>query len=212
VTLRDYEQWLHRYDDPDSSLSWRLRQVQAWLREDLDNRAGGSVKVLSVCAGDGRDIIDVLAGREDASQVRSVLLEAHPGIADRARARADAAGITGLTVRVCDAADTGAYGDAVPADLVLLVGIFGNISRTDISTVISTAPQFCAPGATLIWSRGRDRDDINDRIRAEFADAGFTELGYTESELSSRPAIGRVRYDGPPMPLDTAKHLFTFWR
>ena len=168
--------------------------------------------MLSVCAGDGRDVIDVLAGREDPARVRSVLLEAHPGIADLARARAAAAGITGLSVRVCDAADTGAYVGAVPADVVLLVGIFGNIANSDITTTIQTAPQLCAPGATVIWSRGRDRDDINNSIRAEFADAGFAELGYAESDLPSRPALGSMRYDGPPVPLDTAQHLFTFWR
>ncbi len=211
VTLRDYEQWLHRYDDPRSALSWRLRQVQAWLRQDLDHRSG-PIRLLSVCAGDGRDIIDVLSDRKDSARVKSVLLEAHPGIADRARARAAEAGISGLMVRTSDAADTSAYVDAVPADLVLLVGIFGNISRTDVSTTIATAPQFCAPGATVIWSRGRDRDDINDSIRAEFGDAGFTELGYAESALPSRPALGSMRYDGPPVPLDTTQHLFTFWR
>jgi hypothetical protein len=211
VTLRDYEQWLHRYDDPGSSLSWRLSLVQAWLRDDLDHRSG-PVQVLSVCAGDGRDIIDVLASRDDASRVRSVLLEAHPGIADRARDRAASAGIAGVTVRTCDAADTAKYTDAVPAEVVLLVGIFGNISRTDISRTIATAPQFCAPGATVIWSRGRDRDDINDDIRAEFAKAGFVELAYAESDLPSRPALGSLRYNGPSVPLGATQHLFTFWR
>ena len=115
-------------------------------------------------------------------------------------------------MRVCDAADTGAYVGAVPADVIQLVGIFGNISHADISTTIATAPQFCRPGATLIWSRGRDRDDINHRIRTEFAEAGFVELGYDESDLPSRPALGRMRYDGPPVALDTTQHLFTFWR
>ena len=115
---------------------------------------------------------------------------------------------------VGDAADTSAYVDAVPADIVLLVGIFGNISETDISKTIATAPQFCAPGATVLWSRGRDgsRDDINDRIRAEFAEVGFSELTYAESDPVSGAALGTVRYDGAPVPLDPGQHLFTFWR
>lgn len=213
MALRDYEQWLRHYDDPDSSLSWRLRHVQAHLREDLDGRTG-AVRIVSVCAGDGRDIIDVLAARDDASRVEAVLLEAHPRIADRAKDRAVAAGLTGVRVRVGDAADTSAYVDAVPADILLLVGIFGNISETDISKTIATAPQFCAPGATVLWSRGRDgsRDDINDRIRAEFAEVGFSELTYAESDPVSGAALGTVRYDGAPVPLDPGQHLFTFWR
>lgn len=211
MALRDYEQWLHHYDDPNSGLSWRLRHVQAWLGEELDRRPG-PVKVLSVCAGDGRDIIDVLAGRDDASRVESVLLEAHPGIADRARQRAATAGLTTVSVRTCDAADTSSYAGAVPADLVLLVGIFGNISRTDLSRTIAAAPQFCAPAATLLWSRGRDQDDVNAEIRAEFIAAGFSELDYEEADLGAKPALGRMRYEGPPVPLVTGESLFTFWR
>ena len=211
VALRDYERWLHHYDDPNSSLSWRLRQVQAWLQEDIDRRAG-PIRVLSVCAGDGRDIIDVLAGRRDAARVQTVLLEAHPGIADLARDRAAAADVAGLLVRTCDAADTANYAGAVPAEVVLLVGIFGNISSADIQTVIATAPRFCSPGAALIWSRGRDRHDINDGIRRAFADAGFVELAYAEADFDSRPAVGALRYDGPPVPLDTGRNLFTFLR
>lgn len=213
MALRDYEQWLRHYDDPDSSLSWRLRHVQASLREDLDRRAG-PVRVVSVCAGDGRDIIDVLADRDDASRVEAVLLEAHPRMAARAKERAASAGLTGVRVRVCDAADTSAYVDAAPADIVLLVGIFGNISEADISTTIATAPQFCAPAATVLWSRGfdRSRDDLNGRIRAEFVEAGFSELTYAESDPISGAALGSLRYDGAPVPLDPSQHLFTFWR
>ena len=211
MALRDYERWLGHYDDPSSGLSWRLRQVQAWLREELDRRSG-PLKVLSVCAGDGRDIIDVLAERDDASPVETVLLEAHPAIAERARQRAAAARLQALTVRTCDAADTTSYAGAVPADVVLLVGIFGNISRTDLSRTIAAAPQFCSPGATLLWSRGRDQDDLNGEVRAEFTAAGFIELDYAAADLGSKPALARVRYHGPAVPLVAGQHLFTFWR
>ncbi len=92
------------------------------------------------------------------------------------------------------------------------MGNFGERQWGISVSAITIAPQFCAPGATVIWSRGRDRDDINDSIRTEFAEAGFTELDYAESDLPSRPALGSMRYDGAPVPLDTTQHLFTFWR
>ncbi len=211
MTLRDYVQWLNNYDDPSSPLSWRLRQVQDWLTQDLDRRAG-PVRVLSACAGDGRDIIDVLKHRHDADRVDVVLVEAHPEVADLARDRSSAAGLTAVTVRTSDAGNSTSYADAVPADLVLLVGLLGNISHDDVSAVIAASAQLCAAGATLIWSRGRDTDDLNDRVRAEFAEAGFTEMDYVELNELSRPALGRMRYDGPTVPLQLDQHLFTFWR
>src|SRR5699024_3006102 len=67
--LRDYEKWLDGYADPESSLPWRLRTVQGWITDELDARSG-RVSVVSVCAGDGRDLIDVLAGRADRSRVK----------------------------------------------------------------------------------------------------------------------------------------------
>lgn len=211
MALRDYEAWLNRYEDPSSPLSWRLALIQGWLRSELDERAG-NVSVVSACAGDGRDIIDVLAARDDADRVSAVLLESHPGVADRAQARAARSHLNGVTVRTCDAADTTNYVDAVPADVVLMVGMFGNMSHEDVFTTIAATPQFCASGAALIWSRGRDRDDINSDVRSAFAEAGFTELDYQGSDQRTLPAAGIVRYEGPAASLVEGRRLFTFWR
>jgi hypothetical protein len=154
-----------------------------------------------------------LNGRDDtADRVRAVLLELHPGIADRARAAAAAAELVGVEVRTVDAGTTDAYAGAVPADIVLLVGIFGNISDHDLWRTIEFAPQLCAPGAVLFWSRGRDEGDLNAEVRARFAAAGFLELAYETLERDGMPALGVVRYDGPPVDLVPGRRLFTFIR
>ena len=101
---------------------------------------------MSACSGDGRDVVEVLAGRADADRVRAVLVELHPDIADRARATAAAAGLPSVEVR--------------------------------------------------------------DRFTA----AGFTELGYEAREQGSMPALGVVRYAGPPVDLVPCRPLFTFLR
>ena len=191
--LRDYERWHRQYDDPDSDLSWRLRTVQGHLAAALD-RYPGPVRVLSSCSGDGRD-----------------LLEVHPVIAERAR-RSAAALAARVEVRTADAGGTDAYLSAVPAEIVLLVGIFGNISDPDLARTIATAPALCRPGATLLWTRGRRAGDRNDVVRARFAAAGFTELDYATLDTGGWPAVGVVRYDGPPVPLPAGERLFTFLR
>ena len=210
--LRDYDDWHRHYEDPDSSLSWRLRRVQAALHAAMD-RSPGPVRILSACAGDGRDVIGVLGGRNDADRVSTVLVELHPDLAQRARAAAAAAGLTDFEVRTTDAGRSDAYADAVPASIVLLVGIFGNISDDDLWRLLAFAPQLCAPGATLLWSRGFDGSDRNDRVRARLNDAGFTELDYaTSGGDDDAAALGVVRYDGPPVPLRPGQPLFSFVR
>jgi SAM-dependent methyltransferase len=209
--LRDYRRWHQAYDDAGSGLSWRLRAVQRYLRDELDARAG-PVEIVSVCAGDGRDVIGVLAGRADAMRVRVTLIELDPIIASAAHSAAVAAGLGQVDVRVADAGDTSAYVALVPADVVLLVGIFGNISDEDLKRTIDAAPQLCRPGGALIWSRGRDLNDRNDSVRACFADAGFTEVDYLVRDAVGGPALGLVRYDGPVVALDPNRRLFTFQR
>ena len=185
--------------------------VRDYLRRALDEHAG-PVRVLSLCAGDGRDVIGVLAERDEADRVSAVLVELDPHIAETGRVAARQAGLDGVEVRTLDAADPTGYADAWPADVVLLVGIFGNISHDDLWRTIDTAPALCRPGATLLWSRGRDRDDLNDAVRARFAAVGFTELGYDAREDGSRPALGLLRYDGPPVGPPAPGPLFTFFR
>ena len=209
--LRDYDDWHRHYDDPDSALSWRLHRVQAALHTALD-RSSGPCRVLSSCAGDGRDVIGVLRERSDADRVSAVLAELHPGLAERARDAAAAAGLTDFEVRTVDAGRSDAYAGAVPAEIVLLVGIFGNISDDDLWRLLAFAPQLCAPGATLLWSRGLDGSDRNDQVRVRLADAGFTELDYATSGGDDQSALGVVRYDGSPVALQPGQPLFTFLR
>lgn len=209
--IRDYVGWHSSYDDPNSSLSWRLGVVQGYLRRSFDDHPGPT-RVLSVCSGDGRDVLGVLAARSDAERFSVTLLELHPAIAHAARDAAQAAALTGVEVRTTDAGTSDAYVGAVPADVVLLVGIFGNISVEDIRRTITAAPQLCRTGATLIWSRGRDRDDLNDDIRSSFTAAGFTELDYAALDRGNRPALGSLRYNGEPVDLQRGERLFTFRR
>jgi Methyltransferase domain len=208
--LRDYEEWHTAYDDPGSTLSWRLRTVQDCIRRAIEGRTG-PIRVLSSCAGDGRDILGVLAGRDDGERFTVTLIELHPGLAARARSTAASlAARAQVEVRTADAGNTDAYADAAPADLVLMVGVFGNITDEDLARTIEAMPQLCTPGATLIWTRGRDREDRNDQVRAWFAASGFAEIEYATLDRGGRPAVGVVRYDGPARPFRPGVPLFTF--
>jgi hypothetical protein len=208
--MRDYVVWHEQYDDPASGLSWRLRNVQAAVSEFLDSHRG-PVRVVSACAGDGRDLIGVLGARADADRVQATLVEVHPTLVAAARAAAATAGLTGVQVRATDAGSTDAYVDAVPADLVLLVGIFGNIGAVDIERTITGLPQLCAAGATVIWSRAPGEAG-NDEVRGWFAAHGCNELDYAEGLFGDAVGPGRVRFTGDPVALQPRQRLFTFVR
>ncbi|GAB3257411.1 class I SAM-dependent methyltransferase [Kineosporia babensis] len=229
--IRDYVSWHDEYERSGSALAWRLSRVRhhiglaldlafdvADLALDavdlaLDAAAGRELTALSLCAGDGRDLIGVLSARPDADRVRATLVEIDPVLGGRARAAAAEHGLR-LRVLQADAGDAALYQGLIPADLVLMVGIFGNISTEDLERTIRSAGAFCRPGARLIWSRGRDEDihDLNDSVRGWFAAAGFREIAYEALERDERPALGVMEYAGEAVPLDTARRLFAFIR
>lgn len=208
--MRDYAEWHRAHDDPDSPLSWRLGVVRRLVAEALD-RHPGAIRLVSACSGDGRDVLDVLTRRPDAGRVRATLVEVHPGIARAARDRARTAGLA-VEVRTADAGRTDTFVDAVPADVLLLVGIFGNVSAADIARTVAAVPRLCASGATVLWTRRVDGPGGNDGVRALFADAGCAELEYVEHGSPGGPAVGAVRFAGTPSPLAPGETLFTFQR
>jgi hypothetical protein len=61
MTKRDWLAWYRPYDDPDARLSQRLHAVQQQVRDALDRAAPGPIGVISVCAGQGRDLLGVLS-------------------------------------------------------------------------------------------------------------------------------------------------------
>jgi hypothetical protein len=210
---RDWKSWFAAYDDPDSPLSKRLAVVRQGIRRALDEAPAGTIKILSLCAGEGRDLIPVLAEHSRRADVRARLIEFDPVIAQVARDAAAAAGLeAGLEVVTGDAADPALFGDYVPADLLLLCGIFGNISEADIRNTVLHSAQLTARGGTAIWTRHRREPNLVPSIHEWFAVAGFTGLWESDPELPTSIYVAANRQERDPAPSPGADKLFTFIR
>jgi len=203
--------WHRVYDIAGSPLQQRLAVVQDFFRSAIDAAPSGrELQVLSLCAGRGTDVIGVLADHPRAPEVHACLVESDPELAARARDDAAAAGLDGVEVLTGDASTTATARGAVPADVLLACGIFGNVSDEDILGFIDLAPALCAPGATVIWTRHRRPPDLTSDIRAWFADAGFDEIGFCAPDSSGLVGVGAHRLTTAPRPFTTDQRLFTF--
>lgn len=173
-------EWLewHRGYGEGQPRALRLRVVQDRIREALDRSPPGPIRVISVCAGDGRDLLEVLANHPRAREVRARLVDVTPELVEAGRDTADREGLHGVEWRLGDASNTSAFLGAVPADVILFCGIFGNISDEDVRGSIRHLPELCAQGATVIWTRGRFEPDLTPAIRQWYAEAGFRELSF----------------------------------
>jgi hypothetical protein len=173
------DHWLrwHRaaYEDAENPLNDRRRHVVDAITQFLDTAPPGPLTVVSLCAGDATDLAIAARGHARCPDVTGAAIELDPELARRADANLHSAGVA-LEVRCADAGDTSTFSDLVPADLLLLVGIFGNISDEDIERTISAVPALCRPGATIVWTRHRRPPDVTPSIRHWFRQRGCTNL------------------------------------
>jgi hypothetical protein len=210
--VKDWVAWHAAYDDPSSSLSTRLRLVRGHLAGALDRAPAGPVRLVSLCAGQGLDVLGVLPEHPRGPDVSAVLVESDPDNAALARQGAAEAGLSQVEVRAADASRVANYADALPADVLLLCGIFGNVSEDDIRRTAKAAPALCAAGATVIWTRHRRAPDLTSRIREWFRAGGFDEVAFDTPDNEALTGIGVGRLAATPQARPPRGPLFTFLR
>lgn len=204
---RNWSEWHNKYDAPGSDLAARLVAVQNAIHESIE---GGAVSIIDICAGDARDIVGALRGDPSAARLHGLLVEIDPALAAKAKTSLQEANLK-LDVVVADAADTSLYKQHAPADLVLLCGVFGNISKADIIKTIQFLPHLCKPGGTVIWTRNRREPDITPWIRDRFNKAGFDENNFI-GPAGTTYGVGVATFNGET-PIDWAStNLFKFIR
>ncbi|WP_435613182.1 methyltransferase domain-containing protein [Streptomyces sp. bgisy159] len=201
----DWHEWHQAYDAPGSYLSRRLALVQRRIADALDEAPAGPLTAVSVCAGQGRDLIGVLARHPRGGDVRARLVELDERNVAVARRLAAGAGLEGVEVVAGDAAATDAYADLAPADLVLLCGVLGNITDADVRTTFDHCTRLCRPGGVLVWTRTRHYDTgVCDWLK----ERDFEALWVSGPDVPY--GVGAHRYTGPGGPLARGRRMFTF--
>jgi hypothetical protein len=208
--MRDYRKWHREYEDPSSSLSRRLTVVRGRILDALNAPREAPIRVLSLCAGDGRDLLPVLADGTPSTEF-AVLVEKDPVLADVARRAARNLQLGGVRVITGDAGDPAQFATAYPVDLLLLCGIFGNVSEQDIKTTVAATPALLRDRGTVIWTRGSIDPDLRPSIRRWFGDAGLQEIAF-DSEPTGYGVGVAVKPPGVSTEVSIPNQLFRFIR
>lgn len=204
----DWQAWHDGYDNPDSGLARRLEAVQAHFRAALDTAPAGPLRVVSLCAGQGRDVLGVLADHPRREDVRARLVELDDRNTTAAAHSARAAGLNQVEILTADASLTDCYRDMVPADIVLVCGVFGNITDADIARTIDACTQLCRNGGTVIWTRHRGVPDRVPQICEWFEARDFSLQWLSKPDAGF--GVGVHRFAGEPQSLVPGLRMFTF--
>ena len=211
---KDWREWHRHYDNPNSSTALRLAIVQRDLRRALAEAPrdeDGIINLITMCAGEGRDVLPVLAEQDGGERVKAILVEYDPNISQIASAAVENLGLSEVEVRTADAGTTDTYSDLPPAQILTVCSVFGNIPAADVRRTVATLPALMAPDGIVIWTRSED--EPSQGVRRVFLEHGFTEMSFTITEdnlfrigmnrLADRPADLR-----PPPP---GTRMFNFF-
>lgn len=208
--MKDWLDWHQAYDVPASSLARRLEVVTGRLNQALEEGTAAEPLLLSLCAGDGRDVIGVLAARGTRPQVTAVLVERDVTLVRRGRDAANGAGLSSVHVRCADAGDPASFSDVLPVDVLMLCGIFGNIEHAAVKRVIEAIPRIVRPGGYVIWTRGGSEPDRRPEIRRWFRSAGLEEVAFDGAPQPYGVGMNLQRCPAGAGPRGFPDRLFTF--
>ena len=208
----DWNEW-HRQYSILPSLQARLQMVREQIIAALAACPPGPIRVISVCAGDGRDLISALVDHPRRKDVTGVLLDNHPDSIARGQAAAEQAGLGAqLRFLLADAGRADSYQGSVPADVLILSGFLGHLRHADVPRLIRNLPMVCKTGGWAIWSRhlvlhgGREQVPA---IRELLRQAKFEEIHFA-AQPPDGFAVGRNHFTGQSAPLDPTQVLFEF--
>lgn len=219
---KNWIEWHGQYGEPGSSLARRLAVVQDAVTKAINDALGtadpsrrsGDLRIISMCAGDGRDVLPVAARSERGRQAHIVLVELNELLCAQARATATGLSLPAVEVRCADAGLVDVYLDAVPAQVLLCCGVFGNVSLEDVRRTVEHLPSLLAAGGFVIWTRGRGTGatDPSEEVRDIFASNGFAEISFVApDDAGYRVGVHQLPAGTlPAPPLCAGIRLFQF--
>ncbi|WP_199336811.1 class I SAM-dependent methyltransferase family protein [Oscillatoria sp. FACHB-1407] len=198
---KDWFEWHDLYQS-DQRLQQRLEIVQEHIKTSLDNAPPGLIRIVSVCAGDGRDLLGVIPNHPRVHDIQARLVNLNPQLVERGR---QAIATTGLSDQITfvngDATYSNAYAGAVPADIVLVCGVFGNLpDEAELQRLIGNLKYLAKPDAFVLWTRSyADGIAYPEIVRKHFREANFEEIIYRLTATGDM-GVGLHRYRGETAP------------
>ncbi|QLE58357.1 class I SAM-dependent methyltransferase family protein [Nostoc sp. TCL26-01] len=207
---KDWYEW-HDLYDTEPVLQQRLEIVREYIADSLNALPDGTIRIVSVCAGDGRDLLGVLQNHPRINDVYARLVELNPQLVERGRATIESLGLGKQIEFINDDATLATnYVGAVPADIVIVCGVLGHVVNEELDRLINNLSFLSKPGAFVIWTRGHSNGiPYSDNVRKILSASGFEEINF-QLTATGDMAVGIHRYLGESVNQPQEQQLFVF--
>ena len=207
----EWGDWHDAYEDPSSELVGRMMAVRRHVAAIVSEAPAGPVIVVSICGGQGRELIGALEDHPRKADVRGRLVELDADNAAFASRWAAEAGVTGLEIVNGDASVGVSYEGLAPVDVVVISGVFGHLSSPDRECLIDFTRRLCHTGSGIVWTSHRSHDGPAEWLRRAFVERRFEELehGLVPGD-DFQFTVTRNVYTGVQQPFEPHAKIFTF--
>ncbi len=210
LQIENWSTWHDQYENPDSELNARKQAVQAHVASIVEQCPAGPVTVVSICGGQGRELIGALEAHPRRKDVGGRIVELDVANSGFAREWARRAGLEKLEVMTGDASVADSYAGLPPVDLVVISGLLGHIDRADRQRLFDFLRQICREGASVVWTYFNWDEEKTQELRNDLTERLFAEESLEVLEGKFAFVIGRNRSTGAPEPFEAEAKLFTF--
>ncbi len=195
----DWYAWHDNYQR-NRGLQARLGLVCEQISACMNACPPGPIRVVSVCAGDGRDLMSAMIDHPRAPDIQALLVEQDRRLVEVGQSSADLSDL-GKQIKFArgDATRSAAYRGAVPADLVIVAGVFGHVREEHLNQLVRNLPLLCRPDGFVIWTRSLKAWDGERHvalIRQYFLETGFEEVNFQQAAVGAS-GIGTYRTKAP---------------
>lgn len=206
---KDWYEW-HDLYNTEPTLQQRLEIVREYIAYSLNASLNGAIRVVSVCAGDGRDLLGTLKNHPRAKDVSARLVEINSNLVERGRATVEFLGLAKQIEFINgDATLATNYVGAVPADIVIVCGVLGNLAdEGELNRLLDNLSFLSKTGAFVIWTRGHSNGiPYSDNVRKILSASGFEEVDFKLTNTKDM-GVGIHRYIGENLPQPKEQKLF----
>jgi hypothetical protein len=191
----------------------RLVEVQEHFAECLDNAPRGPLRVLSMCAGDGRDVTGVLSSHPRRTDVTAWLVDSDRQSVVIGTRQAASVGLAKTVSFVSgDATLYETYKDIPPADIVLVCGVWGHVAPDQRALLVAGIASLCKSDGVVIWTRGLGPNMSRlQEIQSHFAGADWDKVRVSNTP-DQKWAVATYRYSGSLPRPSKCERIFRFQR
>ena len=175
------ENWHLNHNDMNSTPYKRNKDEQNLIKTCL-NSIKNNVNIISICSGQARDILPILAGKKDNNKINTYLIDTDLECLEYADNYAKENKIPNVHLINKNAGLRETYNDIPQADIIIICGVFGHLSLLDIKSTISFIKHLLNENGFVIWSRHKFDNDISEDIKNIFKELNFNELAFVSPE------------------------------